>query len=90
MFDILPWYPGPCALQLHPKKLLPDDGHITSFFLNTLACFAVTIIIHQLCMCTHPECLVICLYRYGFITFENQEDADRILKKEVSVEVSVI
>jgi len=31
MFDILPWYPGPCALQLH-KKLLPDDGHITSFF----------------------------------------------------------
>jgi len=32
MFDILPWYPGPCALQLHQKKLLPDDGHITSFF----------------------------------------------------------
>lgn len=22
-------------------------------------------------------------YRYGFITFENQEDADRIIKKEV-------
>jgi len=28
--------------------------------------------------------------RYGFITFENQEDADRIIKKEVNVEVSCI
>ena len=27
--------------------------------------------------------------RYGFITFENQEDAERIIKKEVSVDVSV-
>ena len=25
------------------------------------------------------------IFRYGFVTFENQEDADRILKKEVSL-----
>lgn len=34
--------------------------------------------------------VVFFIHRYGFITFENQEDADRILKKEVSVEVRIV
>lgn len=34
--------------------------------------------------------VVFIIHRYGFITFENQEDADRILKKEVSVEVRIL
>jgi len=27
----------------------------------------------------------VCSYSYGFITFENQEDAERIMRKEVSL-----
>jgi len=44
---------------------------------------------HKLLNCLVLENIFALFRSYGFITFENQEDADRIIKKEVSVEVSV-